>query len=122
MKRKAENESDTEPVTKKQKVSSSNQSKPKQLSLAFTSSEIKQLLQLFNHLESQKIQNQTLDRCIYDSYKSMSNLMNTVKILAHIHHISMSFIHPCTNSVDQNIKNRMKMNKIRSQHYKFQMK
>ena len=60
------------PPAKKQKVSN-------KLQPDFSSNEIRQLLRLFNHLESQKIQNQTLDRCIYDSYKTFESILNSVK-------------------------------------------
>lgn len=69
-KRKA-SDSSTAPPSKRQKMSGNQQNN-------FTSNEIKQLLRLFNHLESQKIQNQTLDRCIYDSYKTFQSILNSV--------------------------------------------
>ena len=65
-----------EPPNKRQKVSNqSNQSNQFQ-SNQFTTSEMKELLQLFKHLESEKVQNRTLDLCIFDSYKSLSQSLN----------------------------------------------
>ena len=62
------------PPAKRQKVLNNPQQ-------TFTSNEIRQLLKLFNHLESQKTQNQTLDRCIYDSYKTFQSILNSVNFI-----------------------------------------
>merc|ERR1712176_988179 len=38
--------------------------------------EMKELLQLFKHLESERIENKTLDLCIFESYKALSQRLN----------------------------------------------
>eukprot|EP01084_Bolivina_argentea_P197206 337984_1 len=67
MKRK-QNDTQSAPPSKKQKVSKQ--------SYGYSIQDVKDLLQLFKHLQSENIQNQTLDRCIYQCYQILSNNLN----------------------------------------------
>jgi len=60
----------SKPPAKRQKVSNRHHSQE------FTPNETTQLLQIFNHLKSQNIQNQTLDGCMYRAYKQSSRALN----------------------------------------------
>ena len=80
MKRKAPTEDgDNGQPPKRQKTSNKEKPIERKPIHDFNTNEIKQLVRLFSHLESEKIQNQTLDRCIYDAYKTLSSILDPVK-------------------------------------------
>merc|ERR1740139_249420 len=75
MKRKAAPEVQS-PAAKRVKTTTPATPRPRTSHSSFSAQEMNELLQMFHHLQSQNTHNQTLDRCIFESYQTASKTLN----------------------------------------------